>query len=246
MRSLVLVRVAWQSILKNTMRTLLTMLGIIIGVGAVIVMVAVGLGAKERINQQIQNLGTNMIVLTAGSSKQGGVSQGAQSFNRLSVENAEALRREGTLLTAISPVIFTGGHIQGGAGNWRTTINGVSLDYQFIRDWQVTSGSFFDATDVRVARKAAVIGATVAANLYPEQDPVGLHEQYWHTRLVCPGGGQYVWNEQWQTMESTVYGCPAAPKEGPVAAPELQAIKYGNFGVTFEDQGLHARVSLER
>jgi len=120
MRSLVLVRVAWQSILKNTMRTLLTMLGIIIGVGAVIVMVAVGLGAKERINQQIQNLGTNMIVLTAGSSKQGGVSQGAQSFSRLTVDNAEALRREGTLLMAISPVIFTGGHIQGGVGNWRT------------------------------------------------------------------------------------------------------------------------------
>ena len=177
MRSLVLVRVAWQSILKNTMRTLLTMLGIIIGVGAVIVMVAVGLGAKQRINQQIQNLGTNMIVLTAGSSKQGGVSQGAQSFNRLTVENAEALRREGTLLTAISPVIFTGGHIQGGAGTWRTTINGVSLDYQLIRDWSVTSGSFFDTTDLRVARKAAVLGATVAANLYPDQDPVGQEVQ---------------------------------------------------------------------
>jgi hypothetical protein len=81
---------------------------------------------------------------------------------------------------------------------------------------------------------------------YPDQDPVGLHEQYWHTRLVCPGGGQYVWNDQWQTMESTVYGCPAAPKAGPVAAPELQSIKYGNFGVTFEQQGLRARVSLDR
>ena len=75
---------------------------------------------------------------------------------------------------------------------------------------------------------------------YPDQDPVGLHERYWQTRLICPGGGQYVWNEQWQTMESTVYGCPAAPKEGPVAAPVLHAIKYGNFGVTFEDQGLRA------
>ncbi|MBM4091616.1 MAG: hypothetical protein FJ276_19640 [Planctomycetes bacterium] len=81
---------------------------------------------------------------------------------------------------------------------------------------------------------------------YPGEDPVALHERYWHTRPVCPGGGQYVWNEQWQTMESTVYGCPAAPKEGPIAAAELQAIKHANFGVTFEDQGLRARVSLDR
>jgi putative ABC transport system permease protein len=177
MRAVVLIRVAWQSILKNTMRSLLTALGIIIGVGAVIVMVAVGFGAKQRINQQIQNLGTNMIVLTAGASTQGGVSQGAQSFNRLTVDNAEALRRESTLLTAISPVIFTGGHVQGGAGNWRTTINGVSLDYQTIRDWPVSSGSFFDANDLRNARKVAVLGATVAANLFPDQDPVGQEIQ---------------------------------------------------------------------
>jgi len=177
MRAMVLVKVAGKSIVRNKMRTLLTMLGIIIGVGAVIVMVAVGLGAKERINQQIQNLGTNMIVLTAGSSKQGGVSQGAQSFNRLTVDNADALRRESTLLTAISPVIVAPGHVQGGIGNWRTAVNGVAVDYQTIRDWAVTSGSFFDATDVRVARKVAVVGATVAENLFPDQDPVGQEIQ---------------------------------------------------------------------
>lgn len=177
MRAVVLVKVALQSILKNTMRSLLTMLGIIIGVGAVIVMVAVGLGAQQRIQQQIQNLGTNMIVLTAGASTQGGVSQGAQSFNRLTVDNVDALRRESTLLTAVSPVIVTGGHVQGGIGNWRTMVNGVAVDYATIRDWGTSSGSFFDATDVRVARKVAVIGATVAANLYPDQDPVGQEIQ---------------------------------------------------------------------
>ena len=66
---------------------------------------------------------------------------------------------------------------------------------------------------------------------------MALHEQFWQTRLICPGGGQYVWNEEWQTMESTVYGCPAAPQEGPLAAPVLQSIKSGNFGLTFEDKG---------
>jgi putative ABC transport system permease protein len=176
-RALVLVKVAWQSIVKNTMRTLLTMLGIIIGVGAVIVMVAVGLGAKERINQQIQNLGTNMIVLTAGSSRQGGVSQGAQTFNRLTVDNADKLKRDSSLLTAISPVIIAPTQVQGGVGNWRTAVNGVSLDYPVIRDWQVTSGSFFDASDLRNARKVAVVGATVAKNLFPDQDPVGQEIQ---------------------------------------------------------------------
>lgn len=81
---------------------------------------------------------------------------------------------------------------------------------------------------------------------YPDQDPVDLHERYWHTALVCPGGGQYVWNEQWQTMESTVYGCPAAPRSGPIAAAALSAVKRGSFGVTFEEQGLRARVVLDR
>ncbi len=177
MRAMVLVKVALQSILKNTMRTLLTMLGIIIGVGAVIVMVAVGLGAQARINEQIQNLGTNMIVLTAGSSTQGGVSQGAQSFNRLTVDNATTLRRESSVLVAISPVIFAPGQVQGGLGNWRTVVNGVSTDYAVVRDWSVTSGSFFDVTDERAARKVVVIGATVAENLYPDQDPVGQEIQ---------------------------------------------------------------------
>ncbi len=81
---------------------------------------------------------------------------------------------------------------------------------------------------------------------YADQDPVALHERYWQTRLVCPGGGQYVWNERWQTMESTVYGCPAAPKEGPLTVPALQAIKQASFGLTFEEQGLRARVLLDR
>ena len=98
MKTTRLIKVAAQSIVKNKMRTVLTMLGIVIGVAAVIVMVAVGYGARTRIAEQIQNLGTNMIIVTPGSSAQGGVSQGAQTFNRLRVEDAEALVRETTLL----------------------------------------------------------------------------------------------------------------------------------------------------
>src|SRR5688500_2260872 len=173
MRQSVLVKVAVQSIRKNTMRALLTMLGIVIGVGAVIVMVAVGQGAQSRIEEQIQNLGTNMIVITPGSTAQGGVSQGAGTFNRLTVDDAEQLEQEGTLLAAVSPVIVTRAQLIGGEGNWRTMINGVATDYQQIRDWPLESGEFFTDGDVRTMRKVAVLGSTVAKNLYPDADPVG-------------------------------------------------------------------------
>jgi len=172
-----LVRVATQSILKNKMRTLLTMLGIVIGVGAVIVMVAVGQGAQSRIREQIQNLGTNMIVVTPGSSAAGGVSQGAGTFNRLSVEDAETLARESTLLSAVSPVIFARAQAIGGQGNWRTEVNGVSTDYQTIRDWPLAAGAFFAESDVRAMRKVAVLGSTAARNLFPDADPVGQQVQ---------------------------------------------------------------------
>src|SRR5215207_4024697 len=177
MKSSVLVRVAGESILKNKMRTLLTMLGIVIGVGAVIVMVAVGQGAQQGIANQINALGTNLLIVTAGSSNQGGVSQGAQAFNRLTVEDAEKLRSEGTLFAGVTPVINTRTQVIGGGTNWRTTINGVSTDFQTIRDWQTQSGTFFSDNDVRGLRKVAVIGTTVAANLFPGTDPVGSQLQ---------------------------------------------------------------------
>jgi putative ABC transport system permease protein len=169
----VLVRVAATSIFKNKLRSVLTMLGVIIGVGSVILMVAVGDGARSRIQDQVQRLGTNMIVVTPGSSSQGGVSQGAQSFNRLTLDDAEKLKRESTLLTAVSPVVVAPAQAVGGAGNWRTVINGVAVDFLSIRDWGVRSGRFFDEDDVRASRKVAVLGGTVADGLFPDQDPVG-------------------------------------------------------------------------
>jgi putative ABC transport system permease protein len=177
MKSSVLIRVAGDSIRKNKMRTLLTMLGIVIGVGAVIIMVAVGQGAQRGIANQINALGTNLLIVTAGSSNQGGVSQGAQAFNRLTIDDAEKLKREGTLFAGVTPVINTRTQVIGGGTNWRTMINGVSSDFQTIRDWQVSSGTFFTEADLRGMRKVAVIGNTVAQNLYPGTDPVGAQLQ---------------------------------------------------------------------
>jgi putative ABC transport system permease protein len=120
-----LIRIAGRSIVRNKMRTLLTMLGIIIGVGAVIVMVAVGQGAKSQIQQRIDNLDTNMVIITPGAAQTGGVSQGAGSSNRLTLEDADDLKREAVMLTAVSPVVMTFTNAVGGIGNWRTAIQGA-------------------------------------------------------------------------------------------------------------------------
>jgi putative ABC transport system permease protein len=177
MKSSVLIRVAGESIKKNKMRTLLTMLGIVIGVGAVIIMVAVGQGAQRGIANQINALGTNLLVITAGASNTSGVSQGAQAFNRLTIDDAEKLKREGTLFAGVTPVVMTRVQVLAGGTNWRTMINGVSTDWQTVRDWQTSSGDFFTDNDLRGMRKVAVIGQTVADNLFPGVDPVGSQIQ---------------------------------------------------------------------
>lgn len=174
MKGMELVKAANQSILKNKMRALLTMLGIIIGVGAVIVMVAIGAGAQQQIEEQIRNLGTNLIMVSPGSAViVGGVSQGAQTMNRLTLEDAEALKEESFLLSAVSPVVLTRRQIIGGVGNWRTMTFGVAPEYQTIRDWSLQSGAFFDDVDVTGMRTVAVLGNTVAQNLFPDGDAVG-------------------------------------------------------------------------
>ena len=177
MKTKTLVKLATQSILKNKLRAALTMLGIIIGVAAVIVMVAVGYGARTRIRQQINNLGTNMIVITPGAAQQAGVSQGAQAFPNLSLKDVDKIRSESQLVSAVSPVLVSRAPIISGGGNWRTLINGVDTDFQTIRDWPASSGDFFSADDVHSNRKVVVLGNTVAQNLFPGQDPVGTEIQ---------------------------------------------------------------------
>jgi len=168
-----LIRIAMRSIARTKMRSMLTMLGIIIGVGAVICMVAIGQGAQSRIEQSILDLGVNMIVITPGASSTGGVSGGAGSLNRLQVTDAEKLARESMLLSAVSPVIMTGGRIRGGGGNWHAPLYGVDVTYEEIRDWPVASGQWFGQVDIRSARKVCLLGNTVANELFPDQDPVG-------------------------------------------------------------------------
>ena len=177
MKIRILVRLALQAIRKNKMRATLTMLGIIIGVAAVIVMVAIGSGARARIAAQINNLGTNMIVITPGSANTAGVSQGAQAFPTLSIADVDKIRAEAQYVTGVSPVVVSRSQVVAPQANWRTTINGVDTDYQTIRDWQADDGAFFGADDVRAQHTVAVIGHTVAQHLFGTNEPVGQNIQ---------------------------------------------------------------------
>jgi putative ABC transport system permease protein len=168
-----LLKVAFKSLLKNRSRSLLTSLGIIIGVSAVIVMVAIGQGSQEVIEEGINSLGTNLIIVFPGFSQAGGVSRGAGSFNRFTFDDVEDIQKQATLVSAVSPVVRTGGQVIGGTGNWATTVYGVYPSYFKIRDWQLKYGEFFTDRDVRANRKVALLGETVANQLFPDEDPTG-------------------------------------------------------------------------
>jgi putative ABC transport system permease protein len=167
-----LLRASSRSILRNRMRSLLTSLGIIIGVGAVIVMVAIGEGSQAQIEANISSLGTNLLLVIPGSSNTGGVRQGGGSYKQFTFDDVDALKREATLVDGVSPVVRSGGQIIGGAGNWFTSVYGVNPEYFKIRSWEVNSGEFFTDKDVTARRKVALLGKTVADQLFPNQDPI--------------------------------------------------------------------------
>ncbi|MGD1048192.1 MAG: ABC transporter permease [Candidatus Krumholzibacteriaceae bacterium] len=168
-----LFKVAFKSIMKNRMRSFLTMLGIIIGVASVIALISVGKGTQSDISGKIQSLGTNLLIVVPGSSGFGGVNRGAGSFNTLTMADADKLEKNATLLLNVSPVVRASGQIIAGRNNWFTSVQGVSPSYPEIRTWPVDRGSFFTDRDEKSLAKVAVLGATVADTLFPGQDPVG-------------------------------------------------------------------------
>ncbi len=168
-----LIKVAFKSIFKNKMRTALTMLGIIIGVAAVIVMVAIGQGAEERVQKQIASMGSNLLMIHSAAGRMGGVSQGAQTGKPLTMEDAARIKKNAAFVSDVSPVERTGVQVIGGSGNWNTSCYGVSEDYLDIRDWKMTSGEMFTAADVRAQNKVCVVGKTIVTQLFSGEDPVG-------------------------------------------------------------------------
>ena len=168
-----ILKVAFKSILKSRMRSLLTALGIIIGVAAVIVMVAIGDGAQRQVEERIASLGSNLLVIFPGASNMGGINRGAGSINRFTMEDVKSIQDEATLIKAVSPVVRSGGQVIGGVGNWSTQVLGVAPNYLEIRDWPLAEGDFFTEKDMLSNAKVAVLGKTVVTNLFPNEDPVG-------------------------------------------------------------------------
>jgi putative ABC transport system permease protein len=160
-------RIAFKALGRNKLRTALTMLGMIIGVAAVIAMVALGNGAKAMIEESVRATGTNLITVTPGSFSAGGVKGGGGSSTRIVPEDAEALR-ELAEVQYVAESVGTRSQVIYGAQNWNTQIEGTNVDLPAIRAWQLQYGSFFSPEDVKAAAKVAVLGANVATNLFGE------------------------------------------------------------------------------
>ena len=165
-------RIALRALARNKLRSFLTMLGIIIGVGAVIAMVAIGEGAKATIRSQIASLGTNVLIILPGTTSQGGVRVGFGSVNTLTDGDVRAIREEIRSVAFASPVLRRAEQVVAGNLNWGTLAQGVAPEYQHIRDWQVIEGRFLHDGDVENDAKVAVLGQTVVRNLFGNDDPL--------------------------------------------------------------------------
>jgi putative ABC transport system permease protein len=175
MNFLMIIRIAFRALARNKMRAALTMLGIIIGVSAVIAMVSIGQGAQASVQAQIASFGTNLLFISAGAQNVGGVRSGTgdTGTNTLTIEDLEAIKREVPAVSMVTPSINTRTQMVTGNQNWNTSVQGVSEQFPDVRKWSVQNGAFFTESDVRNAARVVVIGQTIADNLFPGQDAVG-------------------------------------------------------------------------
>jgi putative ABC transport system permease protein len=170
--TLVMLGEAWRAMNANRLRTLLTMLGMVIGVGAVVLMMAVGQGAQYAVNQTISAMGSNLFVLVSGSTTAGGVRSGSGNIPTLTVNDADALMELAGVQTA-APIHPGNAQVMYGPSNWSTSVIGTTPSYLDARSWAVVSGLPFTDSDVRSATRVVLIGKTVAENLFGDDDPVG-------------------------------------------------------------------------
>ena len=168
-----ILKVALRALSRNKMRSALTMLGIIIGVGAVIAMVSIGQGAQSVVQEQIQAMGTNILQVWPASRNLGGVRTGAGASNTLVASDVDAILREVPTVSLASPMTRASGQLIFGNQNWFTQLQGTNENFPPIRNWPVAQGNFFTDADVRAAARVIVLGQTVVTNLFQGLDPVG-------------------------------------------------------------------------
>ncbi|MES2840402.1 MAG: ABC transporter permease [Pseudomonadota bacterium] len=165
-------RSAWRALASNALRSMLTMLGIIIGVAAVITMIAIGAGATERVQEQMKGLGSNIMLVIPGSVTTGGVRLGAQASQGLTEEDALAIALEVPEVQVAAPTSRTSAQLVAGNTNWASSVYGTTNDYLEARDWPLASGRLFEASEIQGSAKVAIIGQTVARELFGDLDPV--------------------------------------------------------------------------
>jgi putative ABC transport system permease protein len=167
------IKIAVRALARNKVRSALTMLGIIIGVGSVIAMISLGQGAQQQVKQQISSMGTNLLIVTAGSRTSGGVRGGVGTATRLVPEDAEAILRDAPSVAAVSPGLNTSVTVVFGNQNWTTRAEGVGNGYVSIRGRAIGSGEYFSESEIRSAARVAILGQTVANELFGGSEPVG-------------------------------------------------------------------------
>jgi putative ABC transport system permease protein len=239
-------RIALKALNRNKLRTVLTMLGMIIGVGAVITMVALGKGAQSSIEEQVKSAGTNLINVNAGNFSQGGVRQGQGMSTTLMPSDAQALRQLPGV-QYVSAGVNSRGQVIAGNQNWSTQIQGVDVELPLIRNWPNKYGAFFTADDVRSAAKVAVLGSTVSETLFgPDVDPTGqiirIRNQPFKVLGVLTSKGQGPFGQDqddmvmvpYTTVQKKLQGIQhiqniivssATPETAPVAAEMSQTLR---------------------
>ena len=169
-----LLKIALRALNRNKLRAILTMLGIIIGIAAVICMLAIGQGSKESIKAQISEMGSNMIMIHPGNMQRGGVRQSADDMQTLKIADYETLRDGTAYLSAVSPVVTSSAQMVYGNNNWPSSIYGITPEYLDIRKLSVEDGEMFTEADIKSAAKVCVVGKTVVDNLFPNgENPIG-------------------------------------------------------------------------
>ncbi|XFO64637.1 Macrolide export ATP-binding/permease protein MacB [Sporomusa silvacetica DSM 10669] len=167
------VKIALDALVSNKLRSILTMLGIIIGVGAVIAMVSIGMGVRDKVSNSIASLGSNLIIVTPGAASSSGVRQAAGTNITLTLKDAEALAREVNGIGAVAPSVSKQYQMVAGNMNWTTSVQGTTPEYLEVRNLSVQAGSFITNEDVETRNRVAVIGTTVASNLFTNINPIG-------------------------------------------------------------------------
>ena len=229
MRIFATLKIALRALRRNKLRTVLTMLGIIIGVAAVIAMVGIGTGAKAMVEAQIAAMGQNVLLIFSGSVTRSGVYTGYGGAGTLSVEDALAIEREIPGAVAVSPEIRTGGQIAYGNQNWFSQILGESPEYLEIRQWKIKDGAMFTDQDVKSANKVCLIGQTTVKQLFQDEDPVGQVLRIKNVPLKVIG-----------TLEPKGFSVMGSDQDDVVILPYTTAMKRITGGTTLRGMNVQA------